>query len=118
MGKLALTKANLLRFIIARRHVSFVEIKRCFEETDGDTYMFWDNQTVMLWEKMSSKLVDLLQGMLKSEEITMSTTTVLTYLIDGGILRLPVAKQLNRKYKKTRWLPVVFNPREQASDGG
>lgn len=43
--------------------------------------------------------------------VTLSPTTVWTYIHDGGtMLSLPIAKSLpNKGFKRPRWLPVTFD---------
>jgi hypothetical protein len=49
-----------------------------------------------------------MKELLANGEIRAEPTNVMTYMIDGSVLQLPLAKSI-RNYKERHWLPVVFN---------
>ena len=89
--------------------VSFVEMRNRIKGFGGEfAYGFFD-MNVMFWSGMSKEFVEAIDELVLARKIVPTPTTVLVYLMDGAFPKLPIAKQLNRKYKSERWLPIVFN---------
>lgn len=107
---LEMTADNVLAFIEGRKHVTFVELRTYFKDFDGD--MDWGDleNNVYYWVNISEKLCGILRTLIDADKIRADTTIFLTYLADGGGLQIPIAKRTGFKYKKPRWLPVVWNP--------
>jgi hypothetical protein len=104
---------RLLELVRRRRCVSFVEMEREIEGFGGgDMSLGIENDKVsniMLWWGMTPAAVDAMAELRKQQLIHPIPTTILTYMIDGRVPQLPLAKG-RRHYKKLHWAPTVFNP--------
>jgi hypothetical protein len=95
--------------------VTFVELQRLFgEEADGDLTI--ESKTVpgvIFWSGVSQTFAEAF--FLLMPQVETRQTSPLTYLIDGSVLQLPVAKRLPAKgYKKNHWVPFAFYPKKAA----
>lgn len=96
-----------------RRHdyVTFAEIQlrlAPFLETRGAVCLEQASNLV-LWADMSQELADLLQGLLRARRVFLHPASALTYLIDGGLLKLPLARRPPAGgYKEQHWLPTTL----------
>lgn len=98
------------------KHVSFVELKKHIgDRFNGNCEIEltkWKN--CILWTGVSSEFADSLYECLYNRKtIETKPTDTLVYLIDGIMLKLPIAKRGpkdKKQYKDKHWLPVVFNP--------
>ena len=107
---LEMTEDNMLAFIEKRRHVTFVELKTYFKDFDGDNDWGDLPNNVWYWINISDKCCQILRDLCDAGKIHAFPTIVWTYIADGGGLSMPIAKRTGFKYKKPRWLPVVWNP--------
>jgi hypothetical protein len=62
-----------------------------------------------LWQRLTKEAVDALEELRQAKKIHQLPASVLSYLIDGMTLRLPLAKRAQH-YKTPHWAPVYFNP--------
>jgi hypothetical protein len=91
--------------------VTYVEIINCIgDEAKGDKYTEL-RPNLLVWSGMSQTLADAVNLLLQDGKMESRPTSVLTYLADGGALRLPIAKSIPKGggFKKPRWVPVGFN---------
>ncbi len=95
-------------YILERGHVTFVELLERFPEMRGDETFACQSENVVLWMGVSQQCFDALSQLMKSKRIHLWPANTLTYLIDGGALKLPLAKS-DRPYKTPHWLPVTFH---------
>lgn len=101
-------KQQILETIRTRGEgVTFVELM-AIEGFKGDYVWGREDYNIWFWGGLSDQAIDALEELLRTNQIAMTPTYPLTYLIDGVIVKWPIAKQV-RKYKKEHWLPVVFN---------
>jgi hypothetical protein len=111
LAKDGLLKEAIVEFVRERDWVTLVELQRHmgdYMETKGHIALEWA-PNLLLWGGMSQELVDLLIELNKEKRIVYYTTSALTYMADGGVVDLPVAKNMPKKgYKKPRWLPVCI----------
>ena len=64
---------------------------------------------VILWAGLSAELVDTLCGLLSEKRVFLHQATVLTYMVDGGTLTLPLAKcPPPAGYTRPHWLPACL----------
>ena len=91
-----------------RDGVSFVEIERLFSPTEikGELAMEFKHNLIM-WAGMNEKFCDAMRLLQKEKKVAVTPTTVFVYMVDGGMLKLPIAKSA-RDYKEPHWVPVVF----------
>jgi len=93
------------------RDVSFVELSKHIDGFMGDcAYMANAEKcpNIILWNGISENAWRALCELLLAEVLDVKSCSYLTYLLDGSVMRLPIAKRL-RGYKKLHWMPVVFN---------
>jgi hypothetical protein len=86
------------------------------EEAKGSYCMEYPPNCIW-WVGMSEKMIDAIELCQKRKSIEPGYAHYLVYLIDGGMLKFPIAKRLPKGgYKKPHWVPVVFNPLEGANN--
>lgn len=103
-------KTRVLDFIKSwGADVSFVELKRHFPEFDGQKDFGLLDKNIVFWSGISDEFADALDQLIREDLITVKPTTSMVYMLDGILIRLPIAKRPKHAYKKPRWLPVVFN---------
>ena len=92
--------------------VTFPELCRQLEqflETRGTHAVAMREPTLILWLGMSERLADAFDTVLRAGRVYPHSASLLTYLVDGGILHLPLAKRIPRNgYKTEHWLPVCL----------
>jgi hypothetical protein len=83
-----------------------------------------------LWAGMSAEFSDLIKGLYERQELFLHPASLLCYMADGGMLRMPVARGLpkdrGRGYAKPRWATVCLRTvpppgrrgRKRAGSGG
>jgi hypothetical protein len=68
---------------------------------------------VLLWANMSAAWVEVLQELFTAGLLWREPCSLLVYLVDGGVLQLPLAKRLPKHgYAKPHWAPSVVRPIE------
>jgi hypothetical protein len=107
-----LTVKNVLAFIKKLGGgVSFAELKNHFKDTSGNKeFRIRGNSysNIVIWADMSEKFCDVMENVEASCEIEMVQVNPAVYVIDGILLRLPIAQSM-RHYKSPRWLPVAYD---------
>ena len=107
-----LTVENVIAFIKkVGGGVSFAELKNYFRDTSGiKQFSIRGNSysNIVLWCDMSEKFCDVMENVEASCEIEMVQVNPVVYVIDGILLRLPIAQSM-RHYKSPRWLPVAYD---------
>ncbi len=86
--------------------VTFIELMR-LEGAAGDCRMSL-KPNLVLWDGMSLEFSEAISSLILSGEIEANSTSPFFYVIDGGMLNIPVAKSI-REYKDPHWLPTVFS---------
>ena len=88
--------------------VTFVELRRLFgQEAKGQlSIVLAEYPNIVLWTGVSKTFVDAFDFI--RSKIRLKSTSELTYLIDGGILQMPIAKK-KCDYKEPHWAPVCLN---------
>ncbi len=87
--------------------VSFAELSREVDGFSGNLSFGYGNN-IWLWFAISQEGSDAIGDLIKSDEIKLTPTQTMVYMIDGMVPTYPIAKQ-SREYKEPHWLPVVFN---------
>ena len=107
-----LTVENVIAFIKkVGGGVSFVELINHFKDTNGCKELSIRGNSysnIVLWTGMSEKFCDVMENVEASSEIEMVQVNPVVYVIDGILLRLPIAQSM-RHYKSPRWLPVAYD---------
>lgn len=101
---------QMLELIEWRRSVSFVELSRLDGTAGEEDILLGDpSKNLVLWTGLSKEAADALVALLSERLIEPRPANTFVYLIDGGVLKLPLARH-TRGYKRPHWLPVVFYP--------
>lgn len=106
---------EILEFVRQNRHVSFVELLHKLGQPARGTAALELNgekfSNIVLWLNCSMEFIEAIKNLLDRKLITLNSASLLSYLIDGELLTLPIAKR-ERHYKKPHWAPMVLNPVE------
>jgi hypothetical protein len=97
-----------IREILASRdYVSFAELRE-IEGFTGDRWIEWGKDTnIFVWVEVSPRAASALERMRAAGEFEYRPSSVMVYAIDGAMLRLPIARRV-QKYKKPHWAPVTL----------
>ncbi|WP_219413930.1 hypothetical protein [Pseudonocardia nigra] len=103
-------------YIRRNGHVSFPELQRYAESALGMTasgdYSLEAGPNLLLWLGMSQEFVDLIHGIQATRQFDLNPTSLLVYMVDGGVMDLPLAKRPPRTgYKTPHWAPTVLHPK-------
>jgi hypothetical protein len=106
-------KSVVLDLVAKRDHVSFAEFDRFLIEAGiapkGDLELTYDDGNLVLWQRMSQDYVDAIGELIAEKALYVHPATFWTYLADGTLPGLPIAKRIPRGgYKNPHWLPVCF----------
>ena len=93
--------------------VSFVELSQRIEGFAGHHAFGVSGKNIWFWFGMSQEFVTALKALIDDGIVKMAASNLLVYLVDGQHLNIPIARRKCR-YKKERWLPVVFGIEESA----
>ena len=104
---------KILEFVTAYKHVTFAELDQKIEGFSGGELQISINNeqtsNIVLWQGLTEEAVDALEELWQAKKIHQLPAHFLSYLHDGRMLRLPLAKR-PQHYKKPHWAPVCFNP--------
>jgi hypothetical protein len=101
-----------IKKVLKRDNVTFAELSR-LEGFAGDFEIHVNHEKVsniVIWSGLSQEAMDALEVIRQEGEYSLEPTSVLTYLMDGVTLNLPLAKSV-RHYKKPHWAPAVLKRR-------
>jgi hypothetical protein len=87
--------------------VSLVELAR-LEGFEGNLEVKGEPPNRVLWHGVSQEGLDAINMLLEQGLIVCRSTNPLVYLIDGALLRYPIARRW-KSYKKPHWMPVTFS---------
>lgn len=99
-------------YVKTKRYVSFVEIeniflKSGFEYRGNLAILHPSISNVVVWIGWNQEAVDVIKEVVDMG-VHYVPTAVLTYLIDGKVLDLPVARA-RKDFKKVHWVPVTLD---------
>src|SRR5262245_19043932 len=103
---------KILELVTTRRDVTYVELDRLEGFSGGDMEMSIGNEqasNIVLWQRLTKEAVAALGELRQAKRIHQLPASILSYLVDGATLRLPLAKRAQH-YKEPHWMPVCFNP--------
>ena len=106
-------KQLLVDYIKHMRDVTYANIEEFFEDHGFEYKGDRGSRSavcrhVIFWEGWNNEAFDMISELMSEGKIHCSSTNVITYLIDGKGLDLPIVKT-NRDYTTDHWLPVIFN---------
>jgi hypothetical protein len=109
-GKLA---EALVQRVSEHDWVSFPEALRFLGQkmcVEGDhSITFTSDPNLIVWADVSQEFSDLVIQLIKDRKLYFHGSSALIYMIDGGMLNLPIVKRVSRKpYKNPHWLPVCL----------
>jgi len=91
----------------ADNYISFVELDQ-LDGFRGDTALtLEDYPNVVVWPSVSPQAAEDLATLMAAGECRIGRASMLTYLVDGKVPKLPVAKRRMR-YREPHWLPVML----------
>jgi hypothetical protein len=100
-----------VEYIRVKDYVSFPELQRMLSPyipTEGDLALEIQPH-LLIWANVSEEFADIMRLLQAGGEVERHPASILTYLADGGMLTLPVAKRVpNGGYKTDHWIPTVF----------
>ena len=94
--------------------VSFIELCQRIEGFSGDHACTLNGQ-VVLWQGLSDAGIAALSQLHANGQIAFVACSPLVYLIDGQMLRLPIAKRRHHAYKRPHWYPVTLSTPAQVA---
>jgi len=105
-------KEAIYKLVADRDWVTFAELSRDIDGFRGN-WAIEAAPNVFFWTALSEEALDALDELFAEKRIVYAPAHPLSYLADGGLLRLPLAKRPNKKggYKKPHWVPVCRRPR-------
>jgi hypothetical protein len=94
--------------------LTFVELLQYIPYLKGGCAYGMSDRNIIYWNGLSEQCISTLAELINSRTVRITSTMPLTYMIDGVVPNLPVAKS-NRVYKNPHWAPVTFGlPRKAA----
>lgn len=110
-------KATISAYLDRRSGVSFVELSRDIDGFHGDLAWGSNETNVVFWTAMSKEAIDAMMQLIREGKIkpTATESTLMVYAFDGGVIDMPIATSVRRKYAKPRWLPTVFSGARRAA---
>lgn len=90
--------------------VTFVELHRALTDSMEGKWCLCStaHPNIIIWVGVNQDFIDALQELMTEGKIEMRSTAMLTYLVDGESLSLPLATR-SYNYKKPHWLPMCVN---------
>lgn len=101
-------KQAIYEMVRQRDWVSCVELCE-IDGVKGDTGVeIADKNILCLWG-LSDEAIEAIRQLCIEEKICLRPGTLLSYLVDGACLTLPIAKRIPKNgYKTRRWMPTFF----------
>ncbi|HUV51641.1 MAG TPA: hypothetical protein VMW64_01025 [Dehalococcoidia bacterium] len=100
---------DILWYVQTRDWVTPVELRGRYGERGTGDHALTLGTNLIVWTGLSESLVTAILRLLEKREIHAHPVSWLTYLIDGGGLKLPLAKRPpKRGYTREHWAPLAF----------
>jgi hypothetical protein len=101
-------ETEVREYIKGRNNVSWAELMR-LKGFKGDREIRHTQLNIVEWSGVSEAALDIMDKLLSEGFCHRYPTSTLVYLMDGRMLRLPLAHRPPKNgYKEPHWLPVVF----------
>jgi len=102
-------KDRILEVVDSFPGTSFAELERIFnEEFKGTSIFGLRDQNIYFWINMNQEFINAMRELIKENKLKMEKCYIITYLMDGKCLTLPIAKRTGHVFTKPHWLPLVF----------
>jgi len=100
---------QIVKYVTEHPRTSFVELCRDVPGFAGKRAMVTENN-VVLWDGISAEAVQAMWDLLERNvlDLLIGHNLHYSYMVDGILPNLPLATRLNYKYKRPRWMPVLF----------
>jgi hypothetical protein len=100
----------MLEYVRRFDYVSFVELQNALSsyfETRGDVRILLGDTNIVLWDGVTEEFAEALETLRATKKLGITPASWLTYMMDGGCLKLPFAKRPPKNgYKDPHWAPV------------
>jgi hypothetical protein len=99
-------------YVRRMRNVTLVELEGWLGSQYSGTSRLVDlrDPNLVYWKGLAEPVIDALNLLIRERRIEVKPTDLLIYFLDGGALRLPIAKRPPRAgYRNPHWLPVVLD---------
>lgn len=106
-------KEDLLGYVECYDWVSIAELTHRYDDQAKGDYLWVteSDDNIVFYAGLSQKLLSALWELLREKKVHLHPASLLTYLVDGGMLKLPLARKPPRGgYKKLHWLPICLRP--------
>jgi hypothetical protein len=105
----------VLGLVRERGHVSFAEVIRFVPGATGHLMMHLPGYpTLVLWTNLAVPLAEAIAELIEQRLVHLHPASELTYLADGSLPKLPVAKAIER-YEDDHWYPVTLHHEPQTT---
>ncbi|MGJ7042109.1 hypothetical protein J2Y63_005390 [Shinella sp. BE166] len=108
-------EGRIATYMRRRSGVTLFEMARDIPGFSGNATWGKEDQNIILWADMSEAAIAAMGRLLDSEDIVPRPTNWLVYNFDGGVLDMPIAESITRRYAKPHWLPLVFAGNSEAA---
>jgi hypothetical protein len=107
----------LVAYIRDQDYVTYAEMPRIlrpFIPTEGEgAIVLHDDPNIVFWTGITPEWVHTLRELTEADLIWRQPCTVLSYLVDGAMLQMPLAKRPPKQgYATPHWAPACFRPIE------
>ena len=107
-------REQIKKYIATRNDVSFPELMQAVPDSAGEVTIYFDNDSLVLWEGTSQLFADSFESLLADGSIVLeridgdeSARLLHAYAREATPNDLPVAKRI-QNYTKPHWLPTVI----------
>lgn len=70
------------------------------------------DRNIVYWQNASAEALEAIEVFRRMPGMSFEPTQPLCYMIDGGVLNLPIARKL-QTYAKPHWLPMLFTTEQR-----
>ena len=107
--------AKIIEFVRGYQPASLVELtRRLGKDAEGDHVLHFPSRpNTVIWTGLSDMFIDAFFA--AKTDIWLDITNPMIYMMDGGLLDMPIAKRYNKTdYKTEHWVPVVLRLKTEA----
>lgn len=88
---------------------SFAELDEHIEGFAGTEAILRGDGNIVYWHNVSEAAAAAVVNLVASGQVELTPCTLLVYLVDGKVPKLPIANRPPKQgYKKPHWLPVTL----------
>ena len=105
-------KSGIVNYLREHKGASFIELQEHVPGFKGNNTVGVLDKNVIFWTGVSPEATKALDELLTDKVIELIHIGPLVYFIDGAVMKLPIAKRIE-KYKTRHWIPVVMSLRRR-----